>query len=153
MGVFEFAICVKDEADLESGHKRMKQGDIIAVKPAGWQWGKKELDGFLIVPVTGLTKEEAHSMCQPHYDGGVKQEEITEESTSAVVGKRRYNIPLDTIKNGWCKDMKTADVENKTKIYQPLKDANIKLDFTEKVSICKDKHSGKFKYAAKKIGG
>jgi hypothetical protein len=151
---FEFAIAVKDEADLKSGHRRKKQGDIIAVKPAPWEWGRKEVDEYLIVPVTGLTKEEAHSLCQPYYEGGVKQEDITEESSPKVVGKRRYSIPLDTIKNGWAADMKTADVEGKTKVYQPLKDSKVKIDFSEKVAICKDNHTGTFKYSAtKSVGG
>jgi len=149
MADFEFAIAVKDEEG-----KRKKQGDIIAVKPAPWDWGRKEVDEYLIVPVTGLTKEEAHNLCQPHYDGGVKQEDITVENIPAIVGKRRYNIPLDTIKTGWCADMITVDVEDKTKIYQPLKDAKVVIDFAEKVSICKDNHTGTFKYAAQKsIGG
>jgi len=149
MGDFEFAVCVKDEADLASGHKRMKQGDIIAVKPAGWQWGKKEVNGFLIVPVTGLTKEEAHSMCQPHYSGGIKQEELTESMNPVRAGKRRYSIPLDIIKD-WEPDLNIADVENKNKVYQPLKNKGKKLDFAEKVAICRDNHTKKFKYKKRK---
>jgi len=151
MADFEFAVAVVDEDDLASGHKRKKQGDLIAVKPAPWNWGRKEVDEYLIVPTTGLTKEEAHSLCQPYYEGGVKQEDITEDSNPAIVGKRRYSIPLSTIKDGWKPDMVTKDVEDKKKVYQPLKDAKVKIDFTEKVSICKDNHTGTFKYAAEKI--
>jgi hypothetical protein len=159
MADFEFAIAVKDEEDLASGHKRKKQGDIIAVKPAPWEWGRKELDEYLIVPVTGLTKAEAHSLCQPYYEGGVKQEDIppldpTAEKPPApvkIVGKRRYSVPLDVIKTGWCPDMKTADVADVTKVYQPLKDTNVKIDFADKVAICKDNHTGTFLFAATKI--
>ena len=158
MADFEFAICVKDEADLPSGHKRKKQGDIIAVKPAGWQWGRKELDEYLIVPVTGLTKEEAHDLCQPQYEGGVLQKDLpvmdpkaeTKPEPVAVVAKRRFSIPIAAIKAGWKTGMATADVEDKKKVYQPLKDADVKIDFAEKVQICKDNYSGKFKFAAKK---
>jgi len=151
---FEFAIAVKDEADLASGHKRKKQGDIIAVKPAPWNWGKKEVDQYLIVPVTGLTKEEAHELCQPSYAGGVLQKDLPtglEADPVAIVAKRRYSIPLAIIKTGWKTDMIIADVEDKKKVYQPLKDAKVEIDFAEEVQICKDNFSGKFKYAAKKI--
>ncbi len=153
MADFEFAVCVKDEADLASGHKRMKQGDIIAVKPAPWNWGKKEVDQFLVVPVSGLTKEEAHDLCQPSYAGGVLQKDLPTDIDAepvAMVGKRRYSIPMATIKKGWKADMVTADVEDKKKVYQPLKDAKVKIDFSEKVQICKDNFTGSFKYSAEK---
>ena len=48
---WEFAIAVKDEADLASGHKRKKGGDCIAYKPYPWAWGKKETNEYLIVVV------------------------------------------------------------------------------------------------------
>jgi len=151
---FEFAIAVKDEADLASGHKRKKQGDIIAVKPAPWNWGKKEVNEYLIVPATGLTKEEAHELCQPCYAGGVLQKDLSidlDAKPVAIIAKRRYSIPLEIIKVGWKPDMITKDVEDKKKVYQPLKDAKVKIDFTEKVQIFKDNFTGKFKYDAKKI--
>jgi len=288
MADFEFAIAVVDEADLASGHKRKKAGDIIAVKPAPWNWGTKEVDEYLIVPVSGLTKEEAHDLCKPEYEDGIDEPqddmnkdmpvwipetsyriagesgeqvwgpdrirtsqyihvciqagisgtaeptwatkvvnmntidsaaetidgtvkwrciekcsifkhqnktsyeigdkiiisdviyECLESGTSGVdiaitatykaetvdgtvrwkslgkvnpsiIIKRRYSIPIDNIKKGWKTDMVTADVEDKKKVYQPLKDNNIKLDFSEKVAICKDNFSSKYKYAAAKI--
>ena len=70
MSKFEFAIACRDEADLASGHKRKKEGDIIAVKPYPWQWGAKEVDAHLIVIVDNLTQEEAHNLCKPQYEDG-----------------------------------------------------------------------------------
>jgi hypothetical protein len=46
---FEMAVAVVDEADLASGHKRKKQGDIVAIRPHPWNWGRKEVDEYLIV--------------------------------------------------------------------------------------------------------
>lgn len=48
---YSIAIAIRDEQDLASGHKRKKQGDIIAVKPAGHQWGDKEVKEYLILEV------------------------------------------------------------------------------------------------------
>ena len=35
---WELAIQPYDKADLASGHKRAKAGDIVAVKPYPWSW-------------------------------------------------------------------------------------------------------------------
>ena len=70
MAKWEFAIACRDEADLASGHKRKKEGDIIAVKPYPWQWGNKEVNAYLMVIVDGLTQQEAHDLCKPQYEDG-----------------------------------------------------------------------------------
>ena len=151
MAKWEFAIAVRDEVDLPSGHKRKKEGDIIAVKPHPWQWGKREVNVYLIVIADNLIEQEAHSLCQAHYEDGILQENINIDNPVDIVGKRRYSIPLSIIKNGWIPKMIIPDVRDLRKIYQPLKNENIVIDFSERVSICKDKHSGKFKYNKKKI--
>ena len=287
MADWEFAIAVRDEVNLKSGHKRKKQGDIIAVKPAGWKWGKKEVDEYLIVPVSGLTKKEAHDLCQLQYEDGIlhpeedfevyvpgwiantpyrtagesedqvwgpdqirtpqyiyvciqggisgekepiwitkvvdvktidssaevadgtvkwkcikkcdvfKREDFveyklnnkinidnniyqcTQSGTTGkgvslaknlnaetvdgtvkwkslgkinpkIIGKRRYAIPLDIIKKGWIPKLITSDVEDVKKVYQPLKNDKIKIDFTEKVKICRDNYKGSFRYSVEK---
>jgi len=259
MADWEFAIAVRDEVNLKSGHKRKKQGDIIAVKPAGWKWGKKEVDEYLIVPVSGLTKKEAHDLCQLQYEDGILHPEedfevyvpgwiantpyrtagesedqvwgpdqirtpqyiyvciqggisgekepiwitkvvdvktidssaevadgtvnniyqCTQSGTTGkgvslaknlnaetvdgtvkwkslgkinpkIIGKRRYAIPLDIIKKGWIPKLITSDVEDVKKVYQPLKNDKIKIDFTEKVKICRDNYKGSFRYSVEK---
>ena len=87
---------------------------------------------------------------KPYYKDGVLQKNITEDNEPPIVGKRRYSIPLDIIKAGWEPNMIIADVENKAKVYQPLKDAKIKINFAENVAICRDNHTRKFKYSSVK---
>lgn len=151
MAKWEFAVAVRDETDFSSGHKRKKEGDIIAVKSYPWRWGKKEVDAYLIVIVDNLIKQKAHDLCQPYYKDGIFQEDIDMKNSVDIVMKRRYSIPLSTIKDGWLPEMVIADVQNVKKIYQPLKDGNIVIDFAEQVSICKDNHTGTFKYSEKKM--
>lgn len=68
-------------------------------------------------------------------------------------GKRRFNIPLDILKDGWCPDMNLDNIRDKGKIHQPFMDNNIVIDSKEKVSLIKDKHKNSFKYKTKKIHG
>jgi len=146
MPKWEFAIAVRDEDDLSSGHKRKKEGDIIAVKPYPWQWGKKEVANHLIVIVDNLTEEEAHTLCQQYYEGGRLAQDIQPGENVKIIGKRRYNIPLETIKKGWEPSLDESSVRDITKVYQPLKERETVIDFAEKVAICKDNHKGTFKY-------
>ena len=121
MAKWEFAIAIKDEADLASGHKRKKEGDIISVKPAPWNWGKKEVKEYLIVTMDGLTEQEAHNKCKPYWDWEQKgedppklipntityfdedlQKEVTDttmvfDKEEMAVAKRRYKIPLSKL--------------------------------------------------------
>lgn len=150
MAMWEFAIAVRDEDDLPSGHKRKKEGDIIAVKPHPWEWGRKEVKEYLIVVADGLTKEEVYNLCQPHYEGGVTLSKQQDSKLVEIINKRRYNIPLSIIKSGWLSSMKLASIRDVTKAYQPLKDSKVVVDFSENVSICRDKHTGTFKYSTKK---
>jgi len=271
--------------------RRKKEGDIIAYKPAPWDWGKEESKTHLIVPVTGLTEEEVIKLCQSEYEYGILKEDVVEDlngdlkdlgkwksntqykgpwkelididtikthsgskiatvthrfscihggksgmtepkwktnfgestidgtivwrcdgerrikgydkTTNYKVGdivdvegvpmrvevggyvnsesnivfdttyksenqdgqvkfkslgkyeprhtkKRRFCISLDIIKEGWDSNIDTKKVADKKDKYQPLKDKNIKIDFKEKVAICKDRHTGTFRYSKKK---
>lgn len=150
MPVFEFAIAVCDEADLASGHKRKKEGDIICCKPSPSTWGPRASEMCLIVTLDGLTEEEAHRLCIPLFDDGSEWWPDI-ESKAKIIGKRRYKISLEIIKNGWLPDMDLAKVRDKKVAYQPLKDAKIKLDTAEKVSIVFDKHEDSFKYSTEKV--
>ena len=148
MAKWEFAIAVRDEKDLPSGHKRKKEGDIIAVKPYPWKWGKKEVANHLIVIADGLTREEAIALCQPHYEDGVLEQDIAVDvkESPKILGKRRYSIPLEVIKQGWEPALDVDAVRDITEVYQPLKEKETVIDFSEKVGICRDNHLGSFRY-------
>ena len=146
MAKWELAIAIKDENDLPSGHKRKKEGDIIAYKPAPWNWGKVEVKTHLIVPIDGLTEEEVMELCEPEYDNGKKLSEMTQEEqmTAKPVKKRRYSLPLDNIKNGWIKDMDLNRVANPEEEYQPIKDNKIEINMKEDVRKVYDRKTGTF---------
>jgi len=48
----------------EDAKASFKEGDIIVVKPAGYEWSQNERDSFLIVKVT-MTEQEAAELTQP----------------------------------------------------------------------------------------
>jgi len=207
--IYEFVVAAKDEEDLESGHKRKKQGDIISYKPAPWGWGRKEVTGFLIVLGKNISEEWLNVLKCSHYNDGsygeeAKNPDISERmestqyqigeqvtknlylyvatqggtsSSSAVdfpitygnifndgsviwkclgkakpqtVGKRRFRIPMEVITDGYYPDLDLDRVADKEDNYQPLKDNNIVIDFSEKVSIIKDLHKNSFRYNTKK---
>ena len=103
---WELAIQPWDKADLASGHKRAKAGDIVAVKPYPWNWGTIELQNYLIIIVDNLTKEEAL--------------QIVERKFKIDIGKLKTNI-LPTLD-----ESKLAD-QSKTENYQPFKDAGVRI--------------------------
>ncbi len=123
------AIAKQDEQDLASGHKRKKQGDIIAVKPANWQWGTKEYEDYLIIELdlgnVITTIEDAQKLTVPQFEIG---ELWYPEETPKITGKRRYNIPIaDLI----AKTTVVIDVEKmveKGNKYQPLEKVSIPFD-------------------------
>ena len=128
---WEFAICPKDEEDLPSGHKRMKKGDIIAVKPYPWEWGKEEVKRFLIVVIDGLTKQQVEDMCSPHYANDKLISELEPDSDEKPIAKRRFKIPLDVLENAAGMTLDINKLEDKSVEYQPLKKINKVLDFTK----------------------
>lgn len=133
MEKFELLIACRDEADVLVKRGRKKEGDVIAVKPHPWEWGRKETAGFLIVPVlTDMSKKEIAALCET----GDRE-------------KRRFQIPLDIL-TGWKPGLDFDRVRDKSDHYQPFKAQNIIVDMTEKVAIVKDKAKGTFKYGNRK---
>lgn len=70
-----------------------KKGDIIVVRPDGWEWGKEEcLPNYIVVKMPGVSVEEAKKYEEPLY----KVETVTIDGKSAdqeaVAKKRKYNI-------------------------------------------------------------
>ena len=89
------ALAIKDEQDLPSGHKRKKEGDIIAVKPSGWEWGTEEVKRYLILEIdlgdSITTIEDAQKLTVSQFETG---ELWYPEETPKIIGKRRYKIPF-----------------------------------------------------------
>jgi len=138
---WEVAIAVCDEPEAH----RKKEGDIIAFKPAPWDWGKKELDQYLIVTIDGMSKHEVAQLCQPLVENGETDIEVIDKKGLKILKKRRYNFPLDILKNGWVSGLSLQKVRNKNLVYQPVKGNKIVIDTTERVSIFKDKLTGTYK--------
>lgn len=74
MTLYDLAICVTDEQDLASGHKRKKEGDVIACRLHSETtrlggWGTKELPSHLMVTVD-ISDEDVKNLMIPQYDDG-----------------------------------------------------------------------------------
>ena len=147
MPKWEIAIAVCDEPEAH----RKKEGDIIAFKPAFWDWGKKELDQYLIVTVDEMTQDEMVQLCSPMYEGGETDEEVIMDKCLKRLAKRRHRLPLNIIKNGWAPELDAQKVRDKKLVYQPLQKDKIVIDATEKVAIFQDKFTETYKYKQKKV--
>lgn len=93
------------------GVGQAKAGDIIDIMPASTEWApnNKETQLCIIVPVSGLTKEEATALKEP--GDGIK---------------RKYKVPLEEIEKITYLDLNK--VENTEFSYQPLLTNKIKVD-------------------------
>ena len=150
MPLFEFAIACRDEPEAH----RKKEGDIIAVRPYPWEWGKKEEKNYLIVLMDGLVKEEAQKLTIPQWNLGLDwypSDGVESEILGLVtIAKRRFKLPFDIISDGWHKNLDIDKIRDRRSNYQPLKDQEIIIDTLEHVSIVFDKHRGSFKYRTRK---
>jgi len=63
---YELLLACKDEPEAH----RKDEGDIIDIRPAGWQWGRIERRRYLIVPVMGLAQIEVENVNAPLMDDG-----------------------------------------------------------------------------------
>jgi hypothetical protein len=137
-------IATKDEQDLESGHKRKKAGDIIAVCPYPHEGGRVTRKTHLLVPVdlgsTITTIEDAKKLMIPQYETG----ELwypEDETGLKIVARNRYKIPLTELTTkaqllDVAIDMKK--VEDDKVDYQPLEDKTLTI-----ANLVQDKHLDK----------
>ena len=290
MATWEIAIAACSEPEAH----RKKEGDIIAFKPAPWDWGNKETDQYLIAIVEGMTQSEMVQLCRPLLEGGqeelfvdedagipkwsadlgcvvekttdlggggeliisasmvrtkryqytcvqagtsgkngptwptkvsvkhdpeseVKDGEVIWRCTAVcqnllmgrgsgyvlgetviigdfvfecvqggstsfvdveltpvfntitvdgsvswkclgrlnpiVFGKRKFNLPLDVLANGWMPSLDLEQVRDKEVVYQPLKESGIVINATEEVAIFQNKFTGKYKHKDFKVFG
>ncbi|MFW9874245.1 MAG: hypothetical protein ACFFG0_14160 [Candidatus Thorarchaeota archaeon] len=105
---YELLIAVIDEDDLGSGHKRKKQGDIVAIRPYPWSWGRCEIDEYLVI-IAEIDNDITSMKKKLHKHKGKNLE------------KHRYKIDMTSLKNNYCAELDMAKVENKNYIYQPFK--------------------------------
>lgn len=84
---------------------RAQIGDIIVVRPDGWQWGKEEgLPNYIVVKIPSISFEVAQ-----------KYEDVLKDETGKILKKRKYRIPQIVV-NGWKlagKSVTTIDLAEK----------------------------------------
>lgn len=81
-----------DAKQLRSYNARSRKGDIVAVRPDGFVWGKCEcLPDFILVKVPAVTYEQAKQYMQALYD--------TTSGTPKMLKRRRYRIPSNYVDN------------------------------------------------------
>lgn len=161
----QFDLCIGTWASDDNEHKTADY-DIIAVRPHGWQWGRRELEQYLIVPAENLEEIEAQSLALPWYENGTPlgPDEskwllhpegglVLYQPTSAIIEKHRFQLPLDNLKQGWRPDLSLSNVKAKKTNYQPLLRDKHFIDMSEKVAICYDKQKQSFKYTKVKTSG
>ncbi len=148
MAKYELLIACVDEPEAH----RKKEGDIVAVRSYPWVWGKKEVDQYFIVIIEAdediQTMRAIYEM--PLYEGGLDRHPFDAVEVK-ILAKNRFQTPLNIIKNGWMPSLDLIQIRDKTKVYQPLKDADIIMDTKEEVSIIYDKHKQSFKYPTLKV--
>jgi hypothetical protein len=113
------AVAVADEVE----DNRKKQGDIIAIKEGGWQWGSGEVKNHLILEFSlplSATMDMAINLVSTYFAGGI----LNWEGTSpTILEKRRFKVDWATLKSVILKAGIIVDwkkVEDKTIAYQPL---------------------------------
>lgn len=71
----------------KSYDSRIEIGDIVVIKPNGWEWGREEtLPNYYIVKVPNISVEEAEHLTQSLMD-------TTDPENPVMLKKRRYKIP------------------------------------------------------------
>lgn len=146
---WELAVQPWDKADLPSGHKRAKAGDIVAVKAYPWAWGKMELKNYLIVVVSNLTEEEAESLMTPLWKDDTPG---TIETPMEVTGKRKFKIDIDKLKENILPELDKAKLadQSKTIDYQPFKETEtiVNIDTLE-ADVMQNKYDLKWRKGKK----
>lgn len=146
---WELAVQPWDKTDLASGHKRAKQGDIVAVKPYPWAWGTMELKNYLIVIVSNLTEEEAESLMTPLFKD---DQPGTIESPMEVTGKRKFKIDIDKLKENILPELDKTKLQDQSKVinYQPFKDTETVVNIdTLEADVMQNKYDLKWRKGKK----
>jgi len=126
--IVSIALAVMDKDGIRS-----KEGDIICVRPAGWEWGTEERKRYLIVEVdlgNSITAiEDARKLEVPQLETGDLwwPDSVDKNGNSVeqpkIIGKRRHNIPFADLDSKAVIDWKK--VTDQTVDYQPLEKLTI----------------------------
>ena len=77
----------------QSYSSRSQIGDIIVVRPDGWQWGKEEcLPNFVVIKLPDLNIEDAKKYEESLIDA-------TDPQNTIILKHRKYQIPKAIIDN------------------------------------------------------
>lgn len=121
MPKYELMLACVDEPEAH----RKKEGDIVAVRPYPCNWGRKEIEQYLIVIIE--VEEDIQTMRATYeiflYEGGLDRHP-SDEVEAKILAKNRFQIPLDILKDGWITDLDFSKVRDKTYTYQPFKRAS-----------------------------
>ena len=118
MAKVELLICANDEADLASGHRRKKEGDIITAKPYPWSWGPGELyDHLIVIMETTTPWNQLRDLFEE------REYTIQGNEDTTVLGKRAYQLPLANLKAKQTSWIDLTKVNDPNLIYQPFKSA------------------------------
>jgi len=107
-----------------------QQGDIIAILPAGGRWtgcSNDQSRNFLIVRVSGLTKEEAYALTESQLDE-------TDKESPVIVLPRKYRLDLARLKDSKLPEMSLDNVKNKGN-YQPFMQFDVKIKMDSDVEL------------------
>jgi hypothetical protein len=132
-----FSLAIANDAP--EAHRK-KAGDIIAIRPADWQWGRKERQQYLIVkvdvgPTFDLVPEKwrmaaVRKLECPLYDDGSAWHPGADEPQPGRLAKNRYQVPFTTL-DGLAKAKGiTVDwkrVRDEADDYQPLEGTTLPL--------------------------
>ena len=116
--VKEIAISLISYAPLQSGHERIIEGDIVAVRDPNIGVGRKEVEEFLWLRVEGLESSEFDRLT-----------DNIQSSTGENYDKRRYTIPLEKFEELDTEfDINLALDDDR--IYQPFLLVDYETDYT-----------------------
>ena len=173
MPLYEFLIACADEPEAH----RKKEGDVVAVRPHPFNWGRKEIDRYFIVIIDMPEDiETLRSMFESCQYAETNEFQPEDDSHLTKLAKNRFKIPLDIVKTGWMPDLDLGKVRDKKIIYQPFKktsqliskldlqekdvdcasivsskEAEFSIDPKEPVSLIWDKDKDSFKYPTVKV--
>lgn len=116
------AIAVKDKPH----PKQIKKGDIVAIKPAGHQWGSEEVKRYLIVEISypeDIPFERLKQIIQqPQMDWDGDFNEPIPPKTQ-LLKKRRFKVDIGVLESESAKQVVSIDwekAEDEKLPYQPL---------------------------------
>ena len=82
-----------------SRNARIQLGDIVVIKPDGWEWGNEEnLPRYIVIKAPGVSVETVEHLTQPLMDN-------TNPENPVMLKKRKYQIP-----QGWMNTHLNQDV-------------------------------------------